>query len=215
MSDWGLDFYHRRLSEVPEFDVTKSMLWNAGIGKSYWPAAIGKIPDSCNYKKSLRQMVESLSTDERLGRGAIFFGKHGYGKTSATAIMLKSAMARGGQCFHRIASSVEHAYEKRWTETNFDGIEVWDLLTKSQLLTLDDLGQEQATGGYKVGDIRIIEELIRSRYDRRLVTYISINLPLQIFVKQYPSIGSIFLDPKRFYLVEVDGHNWRHGEEEA
>lgn len=215
MGDWGFDFYHRRLSLTPEFEITKAMLWNAGIGKSYWPACISKIPDVCVYKKDLTRMVADLSADERLGRGAIFYGNHGHGKTSATAIMLKAAMARGGQCFQRIASSVEHAYEKRWVETNFDGIEVWDLLIKSQLLTLDDLGQEQAAAGYKAGDIRIVEEMIRARYDKRLVTYITTNLPIQELSRQYPTIGSIFFDPKRFRIVEVDGHNWRHGEEEV
>jgi len=215
VGDWSLNFYHRRLSPTPEFKVTKVMLRNAGIGKSYWPTSIGKIPDTCSYKEDLVQMVSDLPTDEQLGRRAIFYGNHGHGKTSASAIMLKAAMSRGGQCFHRIASSVEHAYEKRWVETNFDGIEVWDLLTRSQLLTLDDLGQEQAAAGYKAGDIRIVEELIRARYDKRLVTYITTNLPIQELAKQYPTIGSIFFDPKRFHIVEVDGHNWRHGAEEV
>jgi len=128
--------------------------------------------------------------------------------------MLKSAMARGGQCFHRFASSVEHAYEKRWLDKNLDGVEVWDLLTKSQLVTLDDLGQEQAAAGYKAGDTRIVEELIRARYDKRRPTYITTNLPIKELSKQYPTIGSIFFDPKRFYVVKVDGHNWRKDEEE-
>lgn len=159
-------------------------------------------------------MIEELPRDSRLGKGAIFYGAHGYGKTSAAAIMLKAAMARGGQCFHRIASSVEHAYEKRWVETNRDGVQVWDLLTQQQFVTLDDLGQEQAAAGYKAGDIRIIEELIRARYDARLATYITLNLPIAELSKQYPTIGSIFFDPKRYRIVDVSGHNWRHGNEE-
>lgn len=209
MGDWRLDFYHRPLTPEPAFKITKDMLRNAGIGKSYWPCTIKKIPDECAYKAVLAEMVETLPEDERAGKGAIFYGNHGYGKTSSGAIMLKAAMARGGQCFHRMAATVEHAYEKRWVETNFDGIQVWDLLSRSQLLTLDDLGHELASGGYKVGDTRIIEELIRLRYDDRLTTYITTNLPIQEMVKQYQSISSILLDPSRFRVVEVDGFNWR------
>ena len=215
MADWELGFYHRQLSVDPHFVVTREMLRNAGIGKSYWPATIDKIPDVCAYKMNLREMVAALPQDCRLGKGAIFYGKHSYGKTSAGSIMLKAAMARGGQCFHRIASSVEHAYEKRWIDTNMDGVEVWDLLTKSQLLTLDDLGQEQVSAGYKAGDIRIVEELIRARYDRRLPIYITTNLSIKVLAKQYPTIGTIFFDPKRFYIVKVSGHNWREDKEET
>jgi DNA replication protein DnaC len=215
VGDFDLGFYYRQLSAAPEFTVTKKMLQNAGIGKSYWPVSIDKIPDACAYKAQLTQMVDRLPVDVRLGKGAIIYGNHGHGKTSASAIMLKAAMARGGQCFHRIASSVEHSYEKRWVETNLDGIQVWELLTKSQLLTLDDLGQEQAAAGYKAGDTRIIEQLVRARYDCRLPTYITTNLPIQELAKQYPSIGSILFDPKRFYIFEVAGHNWRRSEQEV
>lgn len=204
-----MDFYRRRLSREPSFSITKEMLKNAGIGKSYWGCSVKKIPDTCSYKAALLEMIEKLPEDERAGKGAIFYGNHGHGKTSSSMIMLKSAMARGGQAFHRMAATVEHSYEKRWVETNLDGIEVWDLLTRSQLLSLDDLGHELAAGGYKVGDTRIIEELIRLRYDDLLPTYITTNLPLKELVGQYSSISSILLDPSRFYVIEVGGNNWR------
>mgnify|MGYP003965035341 CR=1 FL=1 len=214
-SRWDLDFYKRRLSTTPTFNIDKLMLQNAGIGKSYWPVSVNKIPNNCRYKSTLVDMVNNLHHDVRMGKGAIFYGNHGHGKTSAASIMLKAAMARGGQCFHRIASSIEHAYEKRWVDTNIDGVQVWSLLKKSQLLTLDDLGQEQASAGYKAGDIRIIEELIRARYDARLTTYITLNLPIGGLKNQYPTIASILFDPKRFRIVDVSGHNWRHSEEEV
>jgi len=178
VSERDLDFYHRPLTSEPSFNITRAMLKNVGIGRAYWQCTIGKIPDECGYKYSLTEMIASLPADERAGKGAIFYGNHGYGKTSASAIMLKSAMARGGQCFHRMAATVEHSYEKRWVETNTDGVQVWDMLTQSQLLTVDDLGHELAAAGYKAGDTRIVEELIRLRYDDLLTTYITTNLPI-------------------------------------
>jgi len=214
MSDWSLDFYYRRLSRDPEFEITKTMLHNAGIGRSYWRANIDKIPNGCAYKEQMKGMISTLPEDCSRGKGAIFHGNHGYGKTSAACVMLKAAMVRGGHCFHRLAGSIEHAYEKRWLETNLDGVQVWDLLTQQQLVTLDDLGQEQAAAGYKAGDIRIIEELIRSRYDRKLPTYITTNLPIAELGKQYPTIGRIFYDSKRYHLVKVDGHFWSNDKEE-
>jgi len=209
MGERSLDFYHRRLSSSPDYSITREMLRNAGIGRSYWSVSVKQIPDNCPYKISLQEMIASLPEDVRRGKGVVFYGLHGYGKTSAAEIMLKAAMARGGQCFSRMLSSIEHAYEKRWTETNMDGIEVWDMLTKCQLVTLDDLGHELAAGGYRVGDIRIFEELLRQRIDDRLVSYITTNLPIKELPKQYPSIKSILFDPTRFYMVDVTGHNWR------
>lgn len=209
MSEWDLDFYHRPLSPEPEFDVTSTMLRNSGIGREYWTATIGQIPDVCPYKTRLSAMVDSLPRDVRRGKGAIFYGNHGRGKTCASAIMLKSAMARGGQCFHRYITRLKNAYEKRWTETNRDGVQIWDMLNGSQLCTIDDLGAERTKKGYEAGDIRIIEELVRGRYDHRLTTYITTNLSLAELIESYSSIGTILLDPNKYHHVEVGGHIWR------
>lgn len=211
MGEWDSELFHRALSSEPTFRVTASMLQNAGIGKSYWSSSMDQIPDSCSHKKVLMSMIKSLHLDERMGKGAIFFGNHGHGKTSSSSIMLKAALARGGQVFHRKASTLEYAYEKRWMVKNQDGIPVWDMLIGSQFLTLDDLGSELRPSGYRAGDIVIVEELIRERYDSRLVTYITTNLPMQELPKYYGSICSIFFDPSRFSLVEVCGFNWRRG----
>lgn len=214
MGEWVRGLYHRPLTRRRSTKITRPMLVNAGIGKNYWKCSIGQIPAKCSYKQDLREMVRSLPSDVEQGKGALFHGHHGFGKTSAADIMLMAAMTRGGQCFHRKASQIEHAYEKRWTETNLDGIQVWDLLVGSQLLVLDDLGNELVASGYKAGDTRVIEELIRERYDFQLTTYITTNLPLPELIKYYQPICSILFDPSRFRHVHVDGHYWREDGEE-
>lgn len=209
MGVWKRGLYHRPLTSKRSTKITRDMLVNAGIGSKYWSCSIGAIPDSCPYKRALGEMVRDLHVDSAVGRGALFYGNHGYGKTSAANIMLMAAMTRGGQCFTRMAAQVEHAYSKRWVETNLDGIEVWDLLVGSQLLVIDDLGHELAAAGYKAGDTRMIEELVRLRYDDNLTTYITTNLPLPELIKHYQPISSILLDPSCYRVVEVDGFNWR------
>jgi DNA replication protein DnaC len=184
------------------------MLQHANIGKLYWKATIGKIPAECSYKQDLIDAVAALPSDERVGRGRIFLGKYGRGKTSASAIMLKSAMARGGQAFHYKATALEKAFEKRWLVTS-EGVPIWDMLTKSQLVTIDDFGSELVESGYKSGDTRIVEELIRDRIDDRLTTYITSNLTVGDIAKNYPSLRSILLDRARFLIIKVEGHDWR------
>ena len=213
MGEWNLDFYHRPLSSEPSFKVTEEMLINAGIGRNYWKCTVEQIPNHCTYKGDLRKIIDSLPANVRNGKGAVFWGNHGYGKTSAADIVLKSAMARGGQSFHRMAVTIEHAYNKRWVDTNLDGIEIWDMLTNSQLVVIDDLGQEIAAAGYKAGDTRMLEELIRLRYDSRLTTYITTNLPMPDLMKHYQPIASILLEKPRFEFIEVTGHNWRNRKE--
>ncbi|MGD9729910.1 MAG: hypothetical protein AB7L09_03075 [Nitrospira sp.] len=213
MGDWNLDFYYRPLSKEPEFRLTENMLRNANIGRNYWDCSIEQIPDQCDYKGQLKRLVSRLPRDVRAGRGAVFWGNHGFGKTAAADILLKAAMARGGQCYHRIACSIEHVYNKRWVETNLDGIEIWDVLTKVQVLVIDDLGTELSMAGFKAGDTRIIEELLRARYDERLPTYITTNLPIDGLTKHYQPINSILADTSRYESVHVTGHYWRDGEE--
>jgi len=209
MGERDIGFYHRDLTSEPSFGITKAMLRNAGVGRAYWGCTIGKIPDTCDYKQTLIEMINTLPADVRAGKGAVFYGDHGFGKTSASAIMLKAGMARGAQAFHRMAATVEHAYEKRWVETNLDGVQVWDMLSQSQMLTLDDLGHELAAAGYKAGDTRIVEELIRLRYDDLLPTYITTNLSVKELTKRYQSLSSILFDTSRFRMVKANGHNWR------
>ena len=184
------------------------MLRNACVGRTYWKCEIGLIPEHCSYKAKLTRLVKSLHLDERSGKGVVFLGDHGMGKTSAASILLKSAMARGGQCYSKFASAAEYAYNNRWADTNLDGIPAWDLLVGSQFLLLDDLGTELASGGYKVGDIRAIEELVRRRYDNKLVTYVTTNLKLPAFKEAYRSISRILLDEKISEVVSVSGHFW-------
>lgn len=216
MGEWDLHFLRRPLSDQPEFRITERMLRGAGIGRSYWPVQISDIPDVCDYKRTLSEMVANLVVDEARGKGAIFYGKFGRGKTSAATIMLKSCMVRGGQVFHLKATAAEHAFEKRWADQTSEGVPIWDMLTKSQVVTLDDLGAEIVQSGYKAGDNRVIEQLIRDRYDDRLLTYVTTNLEIDNLAKIYPSLRSIFLDGSRYRIVSVDGHNWRYnGDDDA
>jgi DNA replication protein DnaC len=212
--DFNVAFFREELSPKPRDPLTKNTLINAGIGEEYWRGAkLGSIPDQCAYKRELFRMVKTLHIDELGGKGAIFYGNFGYGKTAAGVIMLKAALVRGAQGYFYEAVNIEAAHEKTWVYQTPEGIHVWDMACRGHFFVLDDLGTELVRSGYKAGDTRVVESLIRARYNRRLPTYITTNLPLPQMMKSYPSLRSIFLDPKRFDLIKVTGKDWRAAEE--
>jgi len=212
MSDeWNITFMRAPLSPDPTSKLTPRGLRNANIGRSYWNANIAQIDDGYPYRAKLQKIIANIHVDERAGKGAIFYGNFGHGKTSSAVICMKAAMVRGAQAYLEPAVNVERAYEKTIFYLTPEGIQVWDMLTRCQFVTIDDLGNETVTSGYKAGDNRMVEALIRARYNDRLPTYITTNRPLEHLMKEYAGLATIFLDQSRYELVEVKGRNWRAG----
>lgn len=211
--DWNISFYRPPLWSEPRDPLTKNAFVNAMIGREYWAVKRSKIPDHCAYRKQLGAMIASLPQDAEDGKGAIFYGGYGHGKSSAGVIMLKAAYVRGAQMFFRKANLMKDPFKKQWAYLSPEGVPVWDMMTRCQFSVLDDLGAELAQAGYEAGDIRIMESIVRDRYDARLPTYITTNLELSDLTTAYPSLGTIFLDPTRYHLVEVSGKNWRNPDE--
>ena len=210
MSDLNGHFDRRPLTPGPTFKFTTNTFDNAMIGEEYRCASRPKIPDQCEYKHQLKQMMDSIQVDAIAGKGAIFYGGYGHGKSCAAVIMLKIAATRQASIFFRKARFMKAAWEKPWAYFNRENIPIWDMMTRTHFAALDDLGAELAQAGYEKGDIRVMESIIRERYDARIPTYITTNLELDDLMAAYPSLNSIFLDPTRYYLVEVTGYNWRN-----
>ena len=213
--DWNITFLRPPLFERPKDPLTKRAFTNAMIGREYWFTKRTLIPDSCPYKHQLKSMIDTLPQDAAAGKGAIFYGGFGHGKSSGGVIMLKAAYVRGAQMFFRKANLMKEPFRKQWAYLTPEGVPVWDMMTRCYFSVLDDLGAELAQAGYEAGDIRIMESIVRDRYDAHLPTYITTNLSMVDLANAYPSLGTIFLDPSRYHLVEVTGKNWRNPGQET
>lgn len=209
--DWNIAFYRAQLSPEPRDPVTPRALRNANIGRDYWEVSLKNIADGCSHKAQIQELVKNIHIDERGGKGALFIGPYGHGKTSCSIICLKAAMARGGQAYLEPAVMLERAFEKANFYLTPEGLPVWDMLTKCQFVALDDLGSELVTSGYKAGDNRVIEAFIRARYNNRLPTYITTNKDLDSLLTTYAGVKSILKDPSRYTIIDVRGKNWRKG----
>lgn len=202
-------FFRGHISPEPRDPVTSSTLTRAGVGREYWSASIAAIPDHCAHKRKIQELVQNLHIDERRGKGAIFCGEQGFGKTAASTILLKAAIARGGQGYFCYANKLSFVFEKPWAYLTPEGIQEWDMATRVQFFVLDDLGSELQSAGYKAGNNQAIEALIRARHNERLPTYITTNLSMKRLAETYASFQTILLDEKRFEFIPVAGHNWR------
>jgi DNA replication protein DnaC len=208
--DWNISFYCPPLWAEPKDKLTEGAFVNAMVGREYWFVSGSKIPSQCRYRSEIAKMVASLPEDAAAGKGAIFYGGYGHGKSSASVIMLKAAYVRGAQMFFRKANLMKDAFLKQWAFLSPEGVPIWSMMTRCQFAVLDDLGAELVLAGYEKGDIRIMESIVRDRYDAKLPTYITTNLEMKDLMTAYPSLSSIFLDSSRYYLVEVTGKNWRN-----
>lgn len=208
--NWNIAFYRAPLSPEPSERLSPKILLNAAIGREYWKVSIQQIPKNLPYRKSLQEIVDSLHEDEPLGKGAIFHGSYGTGKSSSAAIVLKAGLCRGGQGYFVRALDLKKAHDKSWATLTPEGITVWDMITRSQLVVVDDLGAEAQAEYGRGPDTRIVESLIRARYDNQLATYITTNFDLATLSSTYSSIASILLYPARFRTVAVRGKSWRN-----
>jgi len=209
MSDgWNINFYRRPLSDEPIWRVTPRMLHNARIGRSYWSVSTEQIPPTKKYRIILQGLIKDLPSSEAAGCGVVFLGPFGSGKTSAGCILLKAAMARGGQSFFVSALELKSAYDRRIYALSPEGVQVWDMATKCQIVLIDDLGAEigPTVAG---GDVRVAEELIRARYNERLTTYITTNMKLSELMSTYKALASILSEPSRYRHIVVKEVNWR------
>lgn len=208
--DWNIAFHRAPLTPEPSERLTPKILLNASIGREYWKVSISQIPKGLNYRNSLQEIVDNLHEEEPQGKGAIFHGSYGTGKSSSAAIVLKAGLCRGGQGYFVRALDLKQAHDKSWATLTPEGITVWDMVTRSQLVVVDDLGAEAQSEYGRGPDTRVVEALIRARYDNRLATYITTNLDLSALASTYASIASILLYPDRFRTVAVRGKSWRN-----
>lgn len=210
--DWNIAFYRADLTPYPRDPVSHRTLRSANIGESYWPAGVEKIPADLSYRADLQRIIGKLHESAQTGLGAIFFGLYGHGKTSAAAICLKSALCRGGMAYMVEALTLRAAHDKPQNYLTNEGVPVWDMARRCHFVAIDDLGAEQRVEYGQPPDTRVVEELIRYRYSRKLPTFITTNLSVQALMVAYQDLKTIFLDPSRYEIVEVRGKNWRQGE---
>lgn len=159
-------------------DLTKDDLRRMKIPDRYWHVRFSGISDEVVDKKFstpreiVKNYVEKLAEMRAKGMGLLLWGPNGAGKTSMAVVIAKEFRRQLHPVLYVSAADLKRLVTER---ESFDDDETyWQRAMTVDVLVLDDLGKgTQDSVGF--GE-RLIDELIRERNAKRLVTIITTNM---------------------------------------
>lgn len=188
----------------PRRQLLLSDLQSANIGKKspYLRATLAEISDDFPHKPYLVTYLENLKANMDEGVGLLLHGAHSRGKSAAAVIVLKAALKAG---YSGLFVEVDHLQRLVIEKKPFSTETSWsDRMESVDFLILDDLGNEHGGDFSKA----VIEGLIRSRNNRGLTTFITLNCPLEDIARRYgQSLKCVLLE--HVFPVQVAGKDWR------
>lgn len=167
-----------------QFTLYKYFL-NAGIGLEYQRYNIGDLESVS--KKAVAEANEYLVNADYYmarGRGFIFQGDRGTGKTLLASILLKQLLDRGIDGYFTTFNDMIDNFTSGWKDDQQKG---WfDARVRNiPLLVVDDIGKEYV-GRVAVSQV-MIDNIFRSRVNNALPTIITTNLTPEQMADRYSS----------------------------
>ena len=157
--------YERRQQEERIAKFRKAGFPQSDMHKWTFAADDGANP---KISKIAMNYVENFSEMRKRGKGLLFFGKVGTGKTFYAACIANALIDRGYPClmtdFPRLEKTLSGMFEGK--QEYIDG------LNKFPLLVIDDLSRERDTSYMN----EIVQDIINARYQSGLPTIITTNL---------------------------------------
>ena len=174
------------------------MLQRSNVGKRYWPASIKAIPENLAYRRFLSRVAEAPKTWVDEGRGVVFVGPPGTGKTTAASILCKIAVAHCGSAF--MASTPEIGDIVIGGVSTYGDYDGKFRLKHSDVAVFDDLGVENCAS--------IIEPIIRQRYNAGLPIVVTTMMQQAQLEKKY---GKAFINliTGSCDVIKMEDYNWR------
>lgn len=150
-----------------------------------------------------RKYVDNFLELSREGRGLLFYGDVGHGKTYTACEIANALIDKGIPCHVTNFANILNILQG-----TFDKYEYLDELQRYELLVIDDLGIERATGFAK----EQIYNVINARYLSNKPMIITTNMPLETFKKptQYEDKRIYDRILERCFPVRVEGGNKRY-----
>jgi DNA replication protein DnaC len=197
-------FFRFDLTPEPSPEQPAPVLFiNANIPKRYWKSRLADVPDECPHKQRVARFVWAMHETVKEGRGIVLHGATGTGKTTLSCIILREVMRRGpNQVWFEIARDIDQHCRDRGLLSP-EGHSVYDMMTQSLYVALDDLGAQRPSN-YDEGHI---ERVIRERYNHQRPTIITTNLSVEEFCKGRTGLEDIIRET--YEIVEVSGEKWR------
>lgn len=166
-------------------ELTKDDLERMKIPVRYWGVKFDEISDVAvgadpSPQDVVRRYIANMTELRSNGGGLVFYGPNGTGKTSACVYIAKEYRRRGYTVLFLEAAEMKRLVIQK---DAFDEDESWwDRVKGVDVLVIDDLGKETLDStGFGAG---LFDELIRARNARKLITFITSNLPPRQWEKE-------------------------------
>ena len=166
-----------------------SMVSVIGIPRKFVHAKVSDIYDDSPSRTKLKQFVEGYVNDIVKNfescKGLYMYGSNGVGKSFISSLILKEAYRHRYSC-HRI-SFVEYCsvYTRVWDANNLEDREALEAelyeYKATEFLVIEEIGK----GVENSVTVPILEDLLRYREDKGLVTIIATNLSPATMKEQY------------------------------
>lgn len=162
---------------------------------------------SKSYFKRFQGYLKSFPENYKQGTGLFLWGPYGAGKTSLAVCVMKEALQHGLEPYMVRAGKIPQAIIEKpdiaWLRSTGNVPE--DIVLQScDVLVIDNLNKELSGKWQSMA----LEDLVRDRYEDRLITVVTSNLPPGE-LSQVVSEGTVSLLADTTVPLEVSGVKWR------
>jgi len=158
--------------------LTKSDLERLRIGRHYWDADIASLHLGTSHRDVVLHYCAKIHTAHAQGKGLLFWGDNGRGKTYSSASILKHARSWGYSGLLLRATDLVPSIVEDWVfESGPLGTTNYERRMRSvDFLVIDDLGKETLGKGFFLS---AMDRILRDRAQEARPVIITTNLPLK------------------------------------
>lgn len=204
MAEYDDEDHRDRLAEKPIRRIKASELEASEIAQDYLKTfSWSKVGEPL--KTTVKNHIARLHANEPSGYGALFYGRdYGHGKTTLAIQCMVQAMSRGavGGYFYE-PYDLNMIFTQPWNYPTQTGKSIAQKLLDVQILVLDEVGEEITFEKNRAW----FKKLMRHRYNKRLVTYLTSNAGPDFYEKSFPWFTAILAE--RFQIINVKDTNHR------
>jgi DNA replication protein DnaC len=167
-------------------ELTETDMERMRLPRRCWEPTTKMFQASPKAMEVLRRYAATMRVQRRNGVGMMLVGPNGVGKTCLAAHYVKVYRSHGQSAMYARSSELIESSSKK-IEVMGGDYDMWSFAQVCDVLLWDDLGKEhRPTSGYGAGLAeRKVEDLLRARYDRRLVTFVTSNMSTSELAETY------------------------------